>query len=381
MSSDSIGLYVHVPFCATLCGYCDFYSEVPGQGAFGPLVDALLIELEQAVEGIRVETIFVGGGTPSLLPPGELGRLFERLGAVAGRDGAVEFTVEANPASLTDAKAAILRDAGVNRVSMGAQSFFPHELRVLDRIHSPADIPRSAEIIHRTGFAHFNLDLIFGVPGQTDATWAESIRRAIGLGPDHLACYGLTYEEGTPLTERLERGLIVPAEEEDEASQYEQTIAALAGAGFEHYEISNFAKPGARSRHNLRYWLNLPGRGIGPSAASYIGGRRWRNVPDTKRYAECLGNGTSPRIDEEELPPAARAGETAMLGLRLVEGVDLARFGDATGFDFMKLYGALIEELTAGGLLRVSPTHVALTRRGLLLADAVIAEFLQPEGA
>ncbi len=376
-----IGLYIHVPFCATKCGYCDFYSTVPRPGAFGPLVDALLSELRDGLGSLdaRVETIFAGGGTPTLLPLPELKRLFEELGKIARDHRVMEFTVEANPASLTDAKARILRDCGVNRISMGAQSFHANELRALDRIHSPADIPVSAEIVRRTGFPHFNLDLIFGIPGQSRASWLESIRRAIELGPDHLACYGLTYEPDTPLRSKLDVGLIQPADEESEADLYLVTMDQLAAAGFEQYEISNYARPGARCRHNVRYWLNLPGLGVGPSAASYIAGRRWRNAPDTAEYVRRIRSGLSPRIDEEELSPLARAGETAMLMLRLVQGIDCRFFADVTGFDAYVLFADPICRYSAEGLLAVSENYIRLTRRGRLLGDTIIADFLRPD--
>lgn len=376
-----IGLYVHVPFCATKCGYCDFYSHVPAPGAFRSLVDALLAELDETVvrrPELRVETIFIGGGTPTLLPASELERLFAVLGSIAHRDRPVEFTVEANPASLNDGKAAILRAHGVKRISMGAQSFHPQELRALDRIHSPSDIAPSVAVIRRAGFEHLNLDLIFGIPGQTQASWAESLRRAVDLEPDHLACYGLTYEPETPLREMLEIGLVQPVEESIEASLYSFMIDYLDEQGFRQYEISNFARPGAESRHNVRYWLNLPYVGIGPSAASYMGGRRWRNVPDTAEYVRRVGAGLERAIDLEELSPLERAGETAMLQLRLVAGINRASFRAATGFDPGELFADTIARHAGDGFLTVDDRRIALTRKGRLVADTVVADFLSP---
>jgi oxygen-independent coproporphyrinogen-3 oxidase len=290
----------------------------------------------------------------------------------------VEFTVEANPASLTDAKAGFLRDHGVTRISMGAQSFHKHELHVLDRIHRPEDVAASAEIVRRAGFAHFNLDLIFGIPGQTRGSWEESLRRAIDLGPDHLACYGLTYEPDTPLRERRDAGLLRQVDDDWEAELYLSAIDTLADAGFAQYEISNFARPGGRSLHNLRYWKNLPGIGIGPSAASYLGGRRWRNVPDLARYVACVRSGDDPAIESETLSALERAGETAMLQLRLVEGIRCRAFATATGFDPHLLFADQIERYTGQGLLDADEERIALTRAGRLLGDAVIAEFLSP---
>ncbi|GMU23103.1 MAG: coproporphyrinogen III oxidase [Phycisphaerae bacterium] len=380
---QDIGLYIHVPFCATKCGYCDFYSHAPAPGAFDPLVDALLRELETAVDGrdYRLETIFVGGGTPTLLPPRALERLFRRLADLVERDRPLEFTVEANPASLNDTKATILRACGVSRISMGAQSFHSHELRTLDRIHSPADIAPSAEIIHRAGFPHFNLDLIFGIPGQTPDSWAESIRRAVELKPDHLACYGLTYEPQTPLRERLELRLIRPVSDDFEAGLYAVGVQHLADAGFAQYEISNFAKPGAESRHNLRYWRNQPYVGLGPSAASYLAGQRWRNVPDTAEYVRRVLVGDSAGIEHERLSPLERAGETAMLQLRLLEGIDCARFQAETSFDPHLLFAEALERHRAEGLLEVTAERIALTPAGRLVGDSIIIDFLSPEAA
>ncbi len=375
-----IGLYIHVPFCATKCGYCDFYSHVPAPGAFEPLVDALLAELAQQVlaRDVRVVTLFAGGGTPTLLPPASLRRLFAALRPVVQRHHPIEFTVEANPASLTDAKAAILREAGVTRISMGAQSFHPHELRALDRIHCPADIPRSAEIIHRAGFEHFNLDLIFGIPGQSRASLLESIRRAVDLGPDHLAGYGLTYEPDTPLRARRDAGLIRSANEDLEADFYELIMDRLGQLGFEQYEISNFARPGARCEHNLRYWRNKPVLGIGPSAAGYFQGRRRRNVPDTAEYVRRMRAGVDPSVECEELDPLQRAGETAMLALRLIEGISIQAFREQTGLDPLQLFAEPVHRHASAGLLLADDRHIALTRAGRLVADDIIADFLLP---
>jgi oxygen-independent coproporphyrinogen III oxidase len=375
-----VGLYLHVPFCPTKCGYCDFYSHVPQAGMFAPLVNAMLAELDATLAGgeLRVETIFVGGGTPTFLPMSEFEKVFARLGQIAERDRPVEFTVEANPASLTAAKAAVLRVNGVNRVSMGAQSFDPHELRTLERIHSPADIAPSAAIIRNAGFEHFNLDLIFGIPGQTEASWSESLRKAIDLGPDHLACYGLTYEPDTTLRDRLEQGMIEPVQDEYEAVLYGMAVDTLDARGFRQYEISNFAREQAESRHNLRYWLNLPYVGVGPSAASFLHGRRWKNVADTAEYVRRAARHESLAGQSEELSALERAGETAMLQLRLVRGIDRAEFRAATGYDPHELFAEAIATHAGRGLLKVDGGRIALTRQGRLVGDAVIADFLCP---
>jgi oxygen-independent coproporphyrinogen-3 oxidase len=378
-----VGLYVHVPFCPSKCGYCDFASHVPGPEEFSPLVDALLLEMTAAIDGrgVRVDTIFVGGGTPTFLPADCLRRLFERLGGYAREHRASEFTVETNPGSLDDDKAEILRACGVNRISMGAQSFSESELTVLERTHRPDQIARTAALIRETGFPHFNIDLIFGVPGQSEASWVESLGRAIDLGPDHLACYGLTYEPGTRLHEQATAGAVFTMDEDLEAMLYRTTMERLPAAGFAQYEISNFARPGARSLHNLRYWYNLPTVGIGPAAASYIEGQRWRNVPESVEYVRRILAGEATAIDVETLDPMQRAGETAMLMLRLVEGLNRRRFREATGFDPMVLFAEAISRHRTAGRLIVEVERVALTPAGRLVADSVMADFLNPSAS
>lgn len=377
----NVGLYVHVPFCPRKCGYCDFYSVVPVGDDCERLTDSLILELDRtfaARPDLRVETIFVGGGTPTFLPLPALERLFARLGAIAAQHQPSEFSVEANPGSLDHDRAAILRAHAVNRISMGAQSFSQAELAVLERAHSPADIAAGAEIVRRAGFEHFNMDLIFGTPGQTSASWQASLRRAIGLGPDHLACYGLTFEPGTPLHGRLMRGRIDRVADETEAELYTVGIAQLAAAGFEHYEISNFARPGARCQHNLRYWHNRPVLGIGPAAASYLDGCRWRNLPDTAEYVRRMMTAEPTAVDKERLPPLERAGETAMLMLRLVEGMDCAEFQALTGFDPECLYAEVVDRHVRTGSLIAEQGRIRLTDKGRLLADSVMADFLSP---
>jgi len=300
-----VGLYVHVPFCARKCGYCDFYSLVPAETDVELIVDCLPAELTSHLErkAVHVETIFVGGGTPTFLALPMLEKLLAPLAALARAHGVAEFSVEVNPGTLDDAKAAVLRAAGVDRISLGAQSFHRRELAVLDRRHDPEQIAAGAEIIHRAGFAHFNLDLIFGIPGQTIGRWRDSLRWAIKLRPDHLACYGLTYEPGTPLDDRRRKGQVEPLSEKQEARLYTTAVETLEAAGYAQYEISNFARPGGQCRHNLRYWQNLPTLGIGPAAASYLDGRRWRNVPDVTTYFGRIREGLPAAVEVECLSP------------------------------------------------------------------------------
>lgn len=377
MSSPCRSLYVHVPFCRRLCGYCDFYSQVLDPDTVGPLVDAVRSELTGATRGggLTVDTIFVGGGTPTVLPADQLARLLAALRAcAAGPD--VEFTVEANPATVTAEMANVLASAGVNRVSVGAQSFNPAELDVLDRTHRPEQVGETLATCRRAGIRRLSLDLIFGVPGQTLASWRESLQAALDLEPEHMSCYGLTYEPGTPLCERLDAGSVQRVDPDLEADMYETTIDVLAAAGLAQYEISNFARPGAECRHNLRYWHNEPYLGLGPAAAGFLNEVRYKNVADTAAYVAAIRAGRSPRAEEERLPPERRVRETAMLELRLTSGIDRRRFAARYKEDPVALFAAAIEPHRADGLLVVNETSIRLTRRGLLLADTVIADFL-----
>ena len=378
---DAIGLYIHTPFCTTKCGYCDFYSVPLAGRAVASLVEALLAELEYRVEAHadKLSTIFVGGGTPTVLPGEELRRLLGAVTAIAGRGRVEEFTVEANPATLDPAKAGLLAEAGVTRVSFGAQSFHSRELAVLERLHGPDDVPRSVEQARRAGLQQIYLDLIFGIPSQTLASWDESLRRALDLAPEHLALYGLTYEPGTALAALRERGRLTPCDEGLERDMYLHAIDRLTAAGFEHYEISNFARPGRRCRHNLACWHNRPYVGIGPSAAGFMNGRRTRNIPDVERYVMMVREQGHAEIESERLDPLAFAGETAMLWLRLIEGIERDAFRRTTGFDPFELFAEPLARHAAAGLLVVDGSRIRLTRDGLCVADSIIVDFIDPE--
>lgn len=372
------GLYVHVPFCETKCGYCDFYS-VPLQGRnTTPLVRAIATELGRrgSTVGAKFTTIFVGGGTPTLLPLGELETLFGQLSVVARRDGVAEFTTEANPATVDQEKIKLLVEAGVNRMSFGGQSFHQKELDVLERLHSPADIVPGVRLARAGGIEQINLDLIFGIPGQTLDSWRESLRRAVDLGIDHVACYGLTYEPGTPLTAQMQKGTTIRCDNDLEAEMYLLAIEFLQSCGFGQYEISNFAKPGCQCRHNMIYWSNQPYLGIGPSAASYIDGGRCKNVPHIETYIGDIENGRNAWREIEKLTQHQLAGETAMLQLRLNRGIDIVEFSQQVGLNPLEFYADQISRYTAEGLMKCTSEHIQLTRDGRLVADRIISDFL-----
>ena len=369
------GLYVHLPYCETKCGYCDFYSvPVEGQSVV-PTIDAIGIELRNRFleTEIDVATVFIGGGTPTILDNDDLDRL---LAATTRhlRHPPDEFTIEANPATVDDAKAATLIRHGVNRVSLGAQSFHADELKFLERLHSPEDVAPGVGAVRQAGICNINLDLIFGIGGQTIQSWRESLQRAVDLEPKHMACYGLTYEKGTVLTGKLRQGLIEACDENLEADMYLLAIDFLRDAGFEHYEISNFAKPGFACQHNLNYWNNRPYVGVGPSAAGYDSGMRYKNIASATEYVRLIARKGHAVIDQERLDGAALALEALMLQMRLVPGIDLDSFRNQTGVNLEEACAATVKRLLAGDMVMKQQGRLYLTRKGLLFADAVITE-------
>ncbi|MCG3128804.1 MAG: Oxygen-independent coproporphyrinogen-III oxidase-like protein YqeR [Phycisphaerae bacterium] len=369
-------LYVHVPYCHTICGYCDFYSQVLDRDAVGALVDALLSDLARQRERLAapLDTVFFGGGTPTVLPVAHLARLLAAVAELV--DERTEWTIEANPATVTAENAALLAARGVNRVSVGAQSFDASELRVLERIHRVEQVTETLEVLRRAGLARLNLDLIFGVPGQTLRGWEANLERAVGLGVEHLSCYGLTFERGTPLHEQLTSGQVRRVDPEVEARMYERTIELLDACGLGQYEISNFARPGGACRHNLAYWRNEPVAALGPSAAGFDGVTRYRNIPDTAEYVRAVRAGRSAHVECETLPPDRRARETAMLNLRLREGIQRHDFAARFGVDPAVLFAEAIDRHAPAGLLEVDSERIRLTRRGQLVADGVMGDFV-----
>jgi oxygen-independent coproporphyrinogen III oxidase len=367
--------YVHVPFCAHRCGYCDFAIAV-GQDHFIELyLDALASELATLGEPRPVETLFLGGGTPTYLSARQLDRLLSDVTRWLPPRPGHEFTIEANPGTLDAEKVVVLADHGVNRVSLGAQSFHPHLLRVLERDHAPDDVPRAVAGV-RQRIPRVSLDLIFGVPGQTTAQWRSDLEWALALEPDHVSTYGLTYEKGTPLWKQRQRGEVRPLAEEAELELYALAIDTLERAGFEHYEISNFARPGCRSRHNQVYWANHAYFGFGMGAARYVHGRRELNTRDLRGYIRRALSGEPVAIQSEELPPEERARETMAVQLRRAEGIDRAAFREQTGRDLDALAGPAVGRHVGLGLLEDDGVRVRLTRRGKYVADGVIENLL-----
>jgi oxygen-independent coproporphyrinogen-3 oxidase len=367
--------YLHVPFCAHHCGYCDFAIATGRDHLIEPYLDALASELAMLGTPQRVRTVFLGGGTPTYLSAGQLERLLVSVRRWLLLEEGHEFSVEANPGTLEIDKVKVLADYGVNRISLGAQSFHVPLLRVLDRDHGPTDVLRAVEWVRRR-IANVSLDLIFGVPGQTEGQWREDLRRALALEPDHVSTYGLNYEKGTPLWKQRRRGEVRPLGEDEELRLYAAAIDGLEAAGFEHYEISNFARPGRRCRHNQVYWANHAYFGFGMGAARYVLGRREINTRDLQGYLRKIGNGEPATFQTEELEPEERARETLAIGLRRAEGINRAAFQNQTGFALDDVAGEAIVRHVDLGLLADDGQSVRLTRRGQYVADGVIERLL-----
>ncbi len=387
-------LYVHVPFCSHKCHYCDFYSLVDTRDRQAAFVERLTRELEGVAPwfaGVPLRTVFVGGGTPSLLRIdlwervlSSLHRLFD-TGMIAAGEG--EFTVECNPETASEGLMGVLAAGGVNRVSVGAQSFEMRHLRTLERRHDPGNVERAVEAARKAGIARQSVDLIFGVPGQTHAEWERDVERAIGLGTTHLSCYALTYEPNTAMTARMRRGEFEPIEEEIEAEMMRWTAARLREAGLTRYEVSNFAAPGVECRHNLAYWRQEQWIGVGPSAASHVldprgGSRRWRNVlrlDDYLGWTEPLG----PASDVEEPDPRRLLAERLMTGVRIAEGVDaggvIAEARTISGESAERLEGRAAR-LIAAGWLEAANGRWRPTEDGFLFADRMARELMAAVG-
>jgi oxygen-independent coproporphyrinogen-3 oxidase len=383
----AFGVYVHIPFCQARCGYCDFNTytaaELGSGVSRGSYADTVLQEVRLAgavladgdALGVRipaVSTIFFGGGTPTLLPAEHLGLIIDEIGAQFGLAEDVEISTEANPETVTRAYFAKLLEAGFTRVSIGMQSAVPHVLEVLDRQHRPGRPEQAVAEARAAGFEHINLDLIYGAPYESDADWQASLDAAVAAGVDHISAYALVVEQGTALARQVAQG-VVPAPDDDVlADRYIMADETLANAGFDWYEVSNWARSeSARCRHNELYWSDANWWGLGPGAHSHVSGVRWWNVKHPTRYAAMLEAGHSPAAGRETLDEQARLTERVMLGIRRRAGLPLTELPPSAA--------GLLPQLTAWGLAdpaAAAQRRVVLTQRGRLMADAVVRELL-----
>jgi oxygen-independent coproporphyrinogen-3 oxidase len=368
-SAEPLGLYVHVPFCASTCDFCAFYQVQPT----GPDIARFLLGIEKEADLAAIDrpvsTVFWGGGTPGLLSPRDLARLG------AGMKPCSEWTVELAPASVTAERLEVLRDLGVNRLSLGVQSFSPSWLEALGRLHTREQVYRAYERIRSAGFANVNLDLMFALPGQSEAEWEADVREAVRLAPEHLSTYCLTFEEDTAMWVKLSQGK-VKLDVEREVAMYERTWEWLGEAGYGQYEISNFARPGHACRHNLNTWAMHEWVGLGPSAASQYRGERAKNIADLPRWLEKLENGERATEDSVLLSPSLLAEDALIFGLRQNRGVDLEHWRTRAPDAHWREWDDRLVRLQEEGLVEQTGSVVKLTHRGRLLADSVGSELM-----
>lgn len=356
------GLYVHIPYCHAKCAYCDFASVPSADGVPQAYLDALAVEMS-ARGGARLETVYIGGGTPSLLSPAQIRRLGELISGSYDTAALGEMTCEVNPESVTPEKLDALRAVGMNRISMGLQSTRDADLCALGRIHSFGDFQNAWRVVRAAGFSNCGIDLIYGLPGQTLAEWQGVLADAAAHEPEHLSLYALAVEPGTPLAARGAR-----VDADVQADMYEWAVSFLLSRGYEHYEISNWATPGFRSRHNLIYWRGGRYVGVGAAAASYDGSRRFVNERSPAAYCARLSAGASPVAEDEIIDEECHRRERVMLGLRLSDGVPRSAIADG--------HAAALDAFVGQGLMERQADTVRLTDRGMLVSNVILREFV-----
>ena len=375
--AESLGAYLHVPFCTQRCGYCSFNTAPESPGAVERFLPALLGEIDLVAGApwagaVDLRSVFLGGGTPSLLPAEAMADILERLRARLGVEPGAEVTVECNPESVSLERLAGYRRAGVTRISLGVQSLDDRILPTLDRLHSAAQARRAFDDARAAGFDDVSVDLIYGLPGLDLATWEETVKRALGWEPDHLSAYALTLDEGSLWNSA---GVTRLPAEETVTAQYGRLTELAAEAGFEHYEVSNYARPGHRSTHNQIYWRAEEYLGLGPGACGFLGDVRYGNVKPVERYGALVAAGLPPVATHETLTPRQRMAERLILGLRLGDGVPAAWLDERAALGPERL-SATLEAWRERGLLGESGGRVRLTEAGFLLSDALFIELL-----
>lgn len=392
------GLYMHVPFCLKKCDYCAFFSyplskdkdlikneeaDTDQEALLNVYLNGLAEEIKQRLKDAPsgVSSLFIGGGTPTALGVKNLKRLLEMLKQGFSFESGAEATVEGNPGTLTEEKLELLRSFGINRFSLGVQSLSNKSLKEIGRIHTAEQVRQSIQLIRKAGFANLNLDLMFGLPGQSLAEWQKTLEEALEFSPEHLSLYGLMVEEGTPLAKRLEAeetGKILLPDDDLQAKMYKWAITRLEAAAYIHYETSNFACPGFECKHNLNYWNGKDYLGIGPGAVSCLQGLRWKNVEDIRTYGYSLATGQEP-VEEREreiLSLKIRMAERVILGLRLTKGVDLLAFRQDFGMDVRDVYKEVLKKHQKTGTLYIKEEHLCLNQEYSFLANFVLQDFV-----
>ena len=360
-------LYVHIPYCHKICPYCSFYKHLPNEGTLATFADALLAEarlLRASPVPLALETIYFGGGTPTLLSTPTLEKLLPALAEILDLSALTEWTLEVNPATITPEKAAVLRAAGVTRVSLGVQAWDQPTLTTLGRDHTPAAAEKAYHILRAAGLPIVNIDLMFSVPGQSHQAWAETLEKTLALHPDHISAYNLTYEEDTAFFEKCQTGQFAIDEDQDQ-NCFATAIDRLTSAGYLHYEISNYARPGSASLHNQAYWAGADYAALGPGAVSTIHQHRTKNIENTTLWASSVLAGTPLRIDPETITPSKWLCERLALSLRTTTGLPLTLLPPTTQ--------PAIQRLLTEHLIQLTPTHLQLTHKGKFLADPIAA--------
>lgn len=377
LNTSAKSIYVHIPFCVRKCLYCDFVSYTGKEDVFQSYCDALKREIERSAakgQNAHISTVYFGGGTPTIMHPGMLSNILDAIKSNFVLAADAEITIEANPG--IKGLYGPLRDAGFNRLSLGVQSFQDEELQCLGRIHSADDASDAIQEAIYAGFDNISIDLMYGIPSQTRESWRDTLNRAIDTGCQHISLYSLTVEPGTHFYWMMEHEDLELPGDYIETDMYEDTIRILTNCGFEHYEISSFAKSGFRCRHNITYWKNEPYFGFGAAACSYIDGVRSTNTPSLDEYLYAIGNAQSPVTSEECLRDRESMGETVFLALRMTDGLSLRSFQKRYGVSVYDVYHSEIDGLVSKGMLVCDDESIRLTHKGLLFSNDVFAEFV-----
>lgn len=376
-SSPVRAAYIHIPFCLSKCHYCDFNSYPGMDSLFDEYVHALITEIERTqVSPDKLDTVYIGGGTPTVLTANQLGDILAAIVRSIGLSENAEITIEANPGTIDESKLVQLRELNFNRLSLGVQSLDDDYLAMLGRAHDAKQAVDAYYTARRAGFDNISIDLIFAMPGQRLNHWENTLYSALGLEPEHISLYELTIEEGTQFANLCAQGELSLPEEDEQIDMYEMAIAKMREAGFEHYEVSNFARPGYRCRHNQVYWRNEPYYGFGAGATSYVSGNRAIRIKDPKGYATAIESGEDAIDFSERLTGRAYLAETLILGLRMIDGIDLDELSTKTQTNIRNEFSDEIESLISRGLIKHTNSRMRVTHKGLLLLNDVSAELV-----
>jgi oxygen-independent coproporphyrinogen-3 oxidase len=373
--SENPGLYLHIPFCRSKCGYCDFYSVTSLKNS-PPFIRALLCEMELASSGISNDetfsSIYIGGGTPSLLDPMDLQRILSELKKNFKLTQRCEITIEVNPGTVDEAGYYSYLEMGINRINLGVQSFLDHELKILERIHTAETAEQAYAGARRAGFENIGLDLIYGIPRQSIDDWKYNVKKCIGLQPEHISAYNLTIEPNTPFA----AGNVETLDDDTQITLYTSTEKMLQDAGYLHYEVSNYARSEALvSQHNLKYWMHIPYIGFGPSAHSFWNGRRWSNHSSLHKYINALENNHLPISFQEQLAEEDIMLEHIFLSLRTCMGLNLRRFRELFNYNFLLKYREILKKLKQNRLIIVENEYIKFTTKGMLISDEILSYF------